>query len=205
MKISSFVLASQNPGKLNEFRLFMTDVLQKHPPLRIETLAEGIPSPEETGSSFQKNAELKALYYSRFLQPGSCVVAEDSGLSVDCLNGAPGVYSSRFAGEQADDGQNIDKLLTLLADSDDRQAHFTTVIALAQGGQILASFTGTVQGRIARERAGDNGFGYDPVFYYPPLNRCFAQLSSREKNQVSHRARAMQQLRDYLSLLEIDF
>ena len=117
---------------------------------------------------------------------------------VDSLQWDPGVFSSRFAGEQANDEANIDKLMRLLEGQDNRNAHFMTVIALACAGQVITTFSGVVHGRIATRRAGQNGFGYDPVFYYPPLRKCFAELSPQEKNEVSHRAKAMFSLRHFL-------
>jgi len=198
MKVSEFILATQNPNKLAEFKLFLSDSLDIYPLHSLESLPGPIESPEETGSTFEENARLKALYYSSFCPKGCCVIAEDSGLSVDSLDGAPGVYSSRFSGEAADDEKNIDKLLRLLDGIQDRHACFMTVIALACKDQVITTFTGIVHGQISLERKGENGFGYDPVFYYPPLRKCFAQLSPEEKNQVSHRAKAMLALRHFL-------
>ncbi len=198
MKVSNFILATRNRGKQAEFQLFLSEGLNGFPLRSLDFLPNDIASPEETGSSFSENAIIKALYYSRFSPEDCCVIAEDSGLSVDSLNGAPGVLSSRFAGDLADDNRNIDKLLKLLEGSSQRNAHFITTIALACAGTVITTFTGEVHGRISMQRNGTNGFGYDPVFYYPPLGRCFAQLSSQEKNQVSHRSKAMFALRHFL-------
>lgn len=198
MKISDFILATQNPNKVAEFQLFLSENGQRFPLRSLESLPGPIESPEETGVSFEENARLKALYYSSHCPGDCCIIAEDSGLSVDSLAGAPGVYSSRFAGETADDEKNIDKLLRLLDGVEDRRARFVTVIALACGGRVITTFTGAVHGQIARKRKGENGFGYDPVFFYPPLRKCFAELSPEEKNQVSHRAKAMLALRHFL-------
>jgi len=198
MKVSSFILATQNPGKLVEFQLFLSEKLMDFPLKNLDSLAERVESPEENGTTFAENAVIKALYYNRYCPEDSCVIAEDSGLSVDHLNGAPGIFSARFAGEQCDDGQNIDKLLRMMNGAKQRDAHFMTVIALACAGKIITTFTGAVYGQIAIRRNGNNGFGYDPIFYYPPLKRCFAELSAFEKNQVSHRSKAMFALRHFL-------
>lgn len=198
MKASSFYLTTQNQGKLAEFRLFLSNLSQSYTLFGLDSLPSKIESPEETGTTFEENARQKALYYSRFCPADSWVIAEDSGLCVESLGGAPGVRSARYAGESARDADNISRLLQELHGIKNRQACFMTVIALVGKGQVIQTFSGRVDGHIAEKPVGHNGFGYDPVFYYPPLNRCFAELSPTEKNEVSHRAKAMIALQQFL-------
>jgi XTP/dITP diphosphohydrolase len=198
MKACKVCLATQNTGKIAEFQLFLSRLAPSNPPFSLDALPTAIASPEETGTTFEENARQKALYYSRFCPTESLVVAEDSGLCVDSLGGAPGVFSSRFAGESARDEDNIAKLLRELGGVENRTARFVTVIALVEEGRVIQTFSGSVEGLIALKPAGQNGFGYDPVFYYPPFKRCFAELSPVAKNEISHRARAMTALGRYL-------
>lgn len=174
--------ATSNPGKLREFRLADFELV----PLI------GIPLCEETGSTFEANAVEKAVYYSRHA-PG-LLFAEDSGLEVDALGGAPGVRSSRFAGENATDEENNRLLVEKLRGVTDRTARYVCVIALAQGGQPLATFRGEVEGRIIDEPRGSNGFGYDPYFFFEALGLTFAEISPEQKLQISHRGRALAQM-----------
>jgi XTP/dITP diphosphohydrolase len=186
--------ATGNPGKLREFRLAgeMLDI-DVQPLSDIKTIA----APEETGATFEANARLKAEYYSGFA-PG-LLFADDSGLAVDALGGAPGVYSARFAGEHATDEENNRLLVERLSDSSDRTARFVCVIALAEGGRTLQTFRGEVEGTILREARGPGGFGYDPLFYYPPLGCSFGELDGPEKFDVSHRGQALRALLRYLT------
>ncbi len=156
-----------------------------------------IPAPDETGSTFAENAQLKARYYSGFTP--ELVFAEDSGLEVDALNGDPGIYSARFAGPGAGDQANNDLLLNRLRGAGDRSARFVSVVALARAGQILETFRGEVNGQILREPRGQNGFGYDPLFFYPPFAKSFAEVTAEEKLRVSHRGEALRKLLEYLS------
>ncbi len=149
----------------------------------------------ETGATLEENALIKANFvYQNYHIP---CFADDTGLEVAALHGAPGVYSARFAGEPADNEKNIDKLLGLLAGETNRQARFRTVVALVQkGGQHL--FEGTVAGEITTARRGSRGFGYDPVFLPKNFDRTFAEMSMEEKNAISHRAQAVSKLIAFL-------
>jgi XTP/dITP diphosphohydrolase len=186
--------ATSNPGKLREFRL-AGQVLG----IGIEPLADikGITPPEETGATFEENAGLKASYYSRFA-PG-LLFADDSGLEVDALNGEPGVYSARYAGEQATDEANNRLLLERLRDTTDRTARFVCAIAIAEKGRVVKTFRGVVEGRIISEPRGPGGFGYDPLFFYPPFNRTFGEAEAESKFSVSHRGNALRHMLDYLA------
>jgi len=153
---------------------------------------------EENGSTFEENAIIKAkALYEYINNPAYIVIADDSGLCVDYLNGAPGIYSARFSG--GNDADNRKKLLNELNNIPDekRGAHFNCTIALINNNE-LTIFEGICNGIIAKEEIGANGFGYDPLFFYPEFNKTFAELSSEEKNQVSHRANAVKKLKEYL-------
>ena len=159
---------------------------------------ENVPVCVEDGHTFEENASKKALYYSQWTD--GMVFADDSGISVDALGSGPGVYSARYAGPEADDEANNQKLLLELAGvpPSDRTAHYACVVALAQRGEILTIVEGRANGLIQNEPEGTGGFGYDPYFFYPPLKRTFAQLSMEEKFEVSHRGAAFRKLLDYL-------
>ena len=150
----------------------------------------------EIGISFEENAKLKALAVSRQLP--ALVIADDSGLEVDALGGAPGIYSARYAGPNATDRARIDKLLGELArvraTGNRRRARFRCIVALARNGNLLGSFEGVVEGTIANEVRGDSGFGYDPIFIPEGLDQTFGQLSAELKNAISHRAKAIRAL-----------
>lgn len=154
----------------------------------------------ETGTSFEENAKLKALGVSTKL-PG-LVIADDSGLEVDALGGAPGIHSARYAGANATDTEKIDKLLEELArvraKNDSRRARFHCLLALARNGEVLGVFEGTVEGEITERPRGSHGFGYDPIFVPKGFERTFGELGPAEKNQLSHRARALEKLRTFL-------
>ena len=158
-----------------------------------------LPPIEETEDTFAGNAALKALAVSRAL-PDALVVADDSGLEVAALGGAPGVRSARYAGDNASDADNIAKLLLELArvPEGDRSARFCCVLVLAQEGRTLASFCGTVEGSIAHASKGAHGFGYDPVFIPVGQTHTFAEMGDDAKSRVSHRAAAVRQLRTYI-------
>lgn len=157
----------------------------------------------ETGSSFEENAKLKALAASRKL-PG-LVIADDSGLEVEALGGAPGIHSARYAGTNASGKEKIAKLLRQLAKvdakSDQRRARFRCVLAVARDGQILATVEGAVEGKIAEQPRGSHGFGYDPVFIPDGFEETFAELPEQLKNKISHRAKAIRKLRAELPTL----
>ena len=191
------VLASGNPGKLAEFRELLADVgFDVHPQSEF-----GVEDADETGLSFIENAILKARHASR--ATGLPALADDSGLCVDALGGAPGLYSARYAGAQGDHAANIDKLLHGMRDVDDarRTARFVCVLALVHHADdplpLIAE--GAWEGRILRARSGDGGFGYDPVFFSPAHGMTAAELPADAKNAASHRGLAMQALRGKLA------
>ena len=158
----------------------------------------------ETGTSFEENAKLKALAASR--QLAAVVIADDSGLEVDALGGAPGIYSARYAGGNKTERTKIEKLLSELtrvrATDDQRRARFRCVVALARNGSFLGTFEGVVEGRIANEMRGGSGFGYDPIFIPEGLEQTFGELPAEVKNNISHRAKAIRALADRLRRLE---
>ena len=164
-----------------------------------------IPNIPETGTSFDENAKLKALAASAHL--GALVIADDSGLEVDALGGAPGIYSARYAGPDATDRHKINKLLRELArvrcKEHRRRARFRCVLALAHAGNLLGTFEGTVEGRIANEVRGDSGFGYDPIFIPEGFEQTFGELPGEVKNAISHRAKAIRALADRLRQLDL--
>lgn len=188
-------LASTNAGKLREFRH-----AAEARGIEVDLLPgiENLPVCVEDGNTFEENACKKALYYSRWTD--GMVFADDSGISVDALGSSPGVFSARYAGPEADDEENNQKLLHELAgvQPSERTAHYACVIALAQHGNVLTVVEGKAEGLIQDEPKGAGGFGYDPYFFYPPLNRTFAELSLEDKFEVSHRGEAFRRLLDYL-------
>jgi XTP/dITP diphosphohydrolase len=189
------LLASSNRGKLEEYA-----ELAEGGRVRLETLPEFelLPGFEESAPTFAENAAGKALHYSRFSI--QAVIADDSGLVVPALGGAPGPKSRRYAGPSATDAERIAKLLGEMAGrhGEDRRARFVCLLALAKAGRVLAVFSGAVEGEILDAPRGHGGFGYDPVFLYPALGKTFAELPRRQKNQLSHRGRAFQKLLAFL-------
>jgi XTP/dITP diphosphohydrolase len=187
---------SSNPGKLREFAL----AAGQYPdlPYCIAPLPElnEIEPPPENGATFEENACVKAQYYSRFTP--ELVFADDSGLEVDALGGAPGVHSARFAGAGVTEAANNNLLLEKLRGVANRTARFVCVIALARAGNRIATFRGVVEGEILHEARGAHGFGYDPLFFYPPFNCSFGEVSAPRKFGVSHRGQALRALFDYL-------
>jgi XTP/dITP diphosphohydrolase len=177
--------ATGNRGKLREFQL-AGEMLG----IRVEPLAAfpAIPPCEETGATFEENARLKAAYYRR--HAGDWLFAEDSGLEVDALGGAPGLYSARFAGDGATDEENNRRLLELMHGQTNRAARFVCVVAVAHGAEIRATFQGVVEGVILDQPRGSEGFGYDPLFYYPPFGCSFGEAPRDRKAIVSHRGQA---------------
>jgi len=201
------LLATRNGHKTREFG----ELLGKDFELFDLHSFPGISVPEETGRTFKENAVLKALSVSRHSQIVAqklTVIADDSGLEVDSLGGAPGIYSARYAGEAASDRQNIDKLIAELArqnvPADRRTARFQCVIALARGGEITRTFEGVVEGRIVHPPRGKNGFGYDPVFQPDGFDQTFGEIQPELKNRLSHRAKAAAALREELSPIKQD-
>jgi XTP/dITP diphosphohydrolase len=190
------LLATHNPHKVREF----SQLLGKNFELFDLTAFPEVAMTEETGRTFEENATLKAIAASRDRR--LLVVADDSGLEVDALGGAPGVYSARYAGENASDAENIDKLLRELSAqsvaAEKRSARFRCVIALAQNGKMLGTFEGVVEGSIVDPPRGKGGFGYDPVFQPNGFDQTFGEMSPESKNKISHRAQAIAALREQL-------
>jgi XTP/dITP diphosphohydrolase len=198
------LLATRNPHKTREFR----ELLGENFHLIDLTAVPEIAIPEETGRTFEENASLKAAGTSRCdvrtaqRAVPTFVIADDSGLEVDALGGAPGIYSARYAGENASDAENVDKLLRELHGrnivGEKRSARFRCVIALAQKGKVLGTFEGVVAGNIVDPPRGTGGFGYDPVFQPDGFAQTFAEMVPDLKNKISHRAKAMAALREAL-------
>jgi len=174
--------ATSNPGKLREFQLAAPD-------FDVRALPKTVPPPDETGDTFEANAIEKAVAYGQ--HNNGYLFADDSGLEVDALDGAPGVYSARYAGEYATDAANNALLLQRLRSVENRTAHFVCVIALVHDGKLVKTFRGAVEGRIIDEARGSGGFGYDPLFYHEPFGCTFGEASIEQKMQVSHRAQAL--------------
>ena len=179
--------ATTNPGKLREFRLAAPD-------FDVRTISA--PAPEELGRTFEENACQKALYYGSRIH--GYLFADDSGLEVGALHGAPGIHSARFAGPEATDAANNALLLDKLRNVENRTARFVCMIALVRDGMLVGTFGGTVEGRIIEAPRGSGGFGYDPLFYYEPFGCTFGEASIEQKMSVSHRGRALQAMFTYL-------
>jgi len=190
-------LASSNPGKIREFAGAAATLGVPIEP--VPGIAK-LPACLEDGATFEANARKKAVHYSTYLD--ALVFADDSGLCVDRLGGVPGVRSARYAGASADDARNNQKLLAEMHGliGDERQAHYICVIALARNGRVLVTPEGRVDGLILESPRGAGGFGYDPLFFYPPLGKTFAELTAGEKFGVSHRGEAFRRLLGYLSI-----
>ena len=181
------VLATDNKNKLKEIREILKDS-----PVDIKSIDEygSLPPVIEDKDTFEGNAYKKAYHYARVL--GLPCLADDSGLVVESLDGRPGVYSARYAGENATDLQKCDKLLTEMEGKENRKAMFECVLSLATPGGPALTWEGSCEGEITTERHGESGFGYDPVFFYAPLGKTFAEIPMAEKNKISHRGRALQ-------------
>jgi XTP/dITP diphosphohydrolase len=179
--------ATGNAGKLREFRMASP---------HIEPLL-GIPACDETGATFEENAIQKALYYSRHVQDG-ILFADDSGLEVEALGNAPGIFSARYAGPGATNQQNNELLLRNLDGIEERKARFVCVVALAKRGKLIQTFRGEVEGEILTSLQGTEGFGYDPLFYFPPFGKSFGEIPDDEKFSVSHRGQALLAMMNYL-------
>jgi len=193
-------LASSNPGKLAEYRGLVTPSVSLLPvDLALLTDFEALPLFEENFPTFAENAAGKTLHYSR--HANGLVFADDSGLVVPALGGAPGVHSARYAGPQATNAQRIEKLLGEMRGKagSERSAYFVCAIALAQREHAMAIVTDRVDGEILEGPRGSGGFGYDPVFYFPALGKTFAEIPAEEKNQHSHRGKAFRRLLATLS------
>ncbi|MGC6457517.1 MAG: RdgB/HAM1 family non-canonical purine NTP pyrophosphatase [Akkermansiaceae bacterium] len=185
------VVATRNAHKVEEIRAILKEF-----EIRDLSVIENPPLVEETGITFLENATLKALSISRLTD--DLVLSDDSGLEVDALDGGPGVYSSRYAGEEGNDALNNAKLLRELEKTSNRQARFRCVMVLARQGEPLADFSGAVEGTILPDRQGEGGFGYDPLFVPDGFQESFAELGEEVKNSLSHRARALSQVAQWL-------
>ncbi len=192
---AKLLLASSNPGKLREYR-----ILSSGHAVDLEPLGDfdALPRFEESVPTFAENAAGKVLHYSRFVE--DIVIADDSGIVVPALGGAPGVHSARYAGPQAGDADRVAKLLQEMCgkQGEARRARFVCVLAMAQRGRAIAVFSDCAQGILTEEPGGGEGFGYDPIFFFPPIGRTFAEMTREEKNLHSHRGRAFRKLLAFL-------
>ncbi|RYL93842.1 XTP/dITP diphosphatase [Sporolactobacillus sp. THM7-4] len=191
--MNQVVIASNNQGKIKEIKALLADFDVDIRSLKDLGVDINVP---ETGTTFQENARLKAETLSN--QLNMITIADDSGLVVDALNGEPGIFSARYSGPEKNSEKNIKKLLSRLdgVPPEKRTAHFVCVIALSQPGKTTCFAQGRCDGMITTEKRGQNGFGYDPVFLVPDKHLTFAEMGEKDKNEISHRARALQQLRD---------
>ncbi len=186
-------LASSNPGKLAEFRV-LTKGAAVSSELELLPGFDSLPAFEENAPTFAENSLGKALYYSQLTN--EAVIADDSGLVVPSLDGRPGVQSARYAGQNATSAQRMEKLLGELAEKEgkERAAHFVCALSVVRQDRALAVITSRVDGEILQSRRGAGGFGYDPIFFFSPLRKSFAELTAEEKNQHSHRGKAFRRL-----------
>lgn len=193
--MKTIIIATNNPGKAKDFKKLL-----EPKGFSIKTLMDypNIPEVEETGFTFEENARLKAETISSLLEKP--VLADDSGIMIDALDGQPGVFSARFAGEPKNDAANNAKVLAMLGELEgvSRQAHFHCTLVLSHPEKESLVVEGKITGEIANVPQGDNGFGYDPLFYLPELGKTFGELSDDEKNKISHRAQALQKLSDVI-------
>ena len=186
----TLVIATRNKGKTAGIIDLLNDF-----PVDIKNLDEfeTIPEVKEDGKTFEENAYKKASFAARLL--GLPALADDSGLMVEALEAAPGIFSARYAGENASDAQRCAKLLREMKTATDRRAVFECVLSLAVPSGSALTYEASTEGLITEKPVGNNGFGFDPVFYYPPLKKTFAQMSRQEKSRVSHRGKALRELR----------
>ncbi len=197
--MKKIILASNNAHKIEEIKKILEGLPFEIKSLKDENINIDI---EEDGNTFEENAKKKASEIANFLKNRGekefIVMADDSGLEVDYLNGEPGIYSARYAGEHGNDKKNNEKLLKELkgVPKEKRGAKFVCQIVLVNENDKYLSIRGEVRGRILEELSGKEGFGYDPLFFYAPLNKTFGELSSEEKNSVSHRACALKELKN---------
>ena len=188
--IKELVVATQNLGKLEEFKVLMKDL-----PIEIKCLADfdAVEAPEENGRTFASNARFKAAYYAKKL--GVPCIADDSGLEVQALDGAPGVRSARYAGEKATDEENNEKLLHIMKFQVKRTCRFRCALAVAlPNGKVLHEVDGICEGMLLHAPLGDGGFGYDPLFWSTELHKGMAEATMQEKNKISHRGKAIRKL-----------
>ena len=189
------LIATTNQGKLREIGRILRDV-----PMALKTLADypHVNAPEETGRSFAENARQKAIYYS--CATGMMTLAEDSGFEVNAVKREPGIYSARYLRGDATYNERFNDIYRRVRESGgaDRSARVVCAVAVVTGAEIVFEASATVEGLLAPAPAGANGFGYDPIFLYPPYQKTFAELSDEEKTAVSHRGQAMRAFREYL-------
>ena len=188
--IKELVIATRNLGKLEEFKVLMKDL-----PIEIKCLADfdAIEEPAETGRTFAANARMKAQYYAK--KTGVPCIADDSGLEVQALDGAPGVRSARYAGEKATDAENNEKLLHIMKFQVNRTCRFRCALAVAlPNGKVLHEVDGICEGMLLHAPLGEGGFGYDPLFWSTELHKGMAEASMQEKNKISHRGKAIRKL-----------
>ncbi|WP_100488762.1 XTP/dITP diphosphatase [Sporolactobacillus pectinivorans] len=191
--MTQILIASNNQGKITEIKTLLADFQVEVRSLKDLGIDIDVP---ETGRTFQENAALKAETLSK--KTNMITLADDSGLSVDAIGGEPGIFSARYSGPEKDSARNIDRLLGKLdgIPLEKRTAHFTCVLALSRPGKTTRFAEGRCNGLITLERRGNDGFGYDPVFLVPSAKLTFAEMGNEEKNRISHRALALQQLRE---------
>jgi XTP/dITP diphosphohydrolase len=189
------LLATRNRHKTREF----SQLLGPNFTLRDLTCEHDLPEILETGRTFEENAVIKAIGISKIF-PDEIVIGDDSGLEVKSLEGAPGIFSARYAGEKASDRRNVEKLLRELQGMPERPARFRCVIALAKNGELITTVAGEVAGTITKSPRGENGFGYDPIFIPEGFEETFAELRSDTKNAISHRAKAVAELVRYFNI-----
>lgn len=188
--MKELVIATRNPGKLEEFKVLMKDL-----ELELHSLEEwpDLEEPEETGKTFMANARLKAVYYAK--ETGMPCIADDSGLEVLALEGAPGVRSARYAGEEATDTENNNLLLRSMKFQVKRTCRFRCALAIAApNGKILMESDGICDGMLLHERLGTEGFGYDPLFWSTELHKSLGEATMQEKNKISHRSKAIKKI-----------
>lgn len=193
-KINDLIIASNNQNKIREIKEILGDFFTNIYSLSDKNINVEI---EETGSTFEENAIIKAKYIAELT--GITALSDDSGLEVNALDGRPGVYSARYAGKNANTENNNAKLLTELDGVTDRRANFTSVIAICYPNGEIITAKGATYGRILEKLEGNNGFGYDPLFFSNDLQKSFGIATSEEKNKVSHRGLALQKMKELLS------
>ncbi|EJA1907922.1 XTP/dITP diphosphatase [Staphylococcus pseudintermedius] len=189
--MADIVIASSNQEKINDFKV----IFSEDNVIGINEMIEDF-DVEETGTTFEENARLKSEAAAKLLN--ATVIADDSGLEVAALNGEPGVYSARYAGVQKSDEANIEKVLKGLENEENRAARFVCVISMTTATGETTTFKGTVEGEITLSQIGENGFGYDPIFLIPERQKTMAQLTAEEKSEISHRRKAIDQLKAYI-------
>lgn len=191
--MKEIVVATKNTGKVKEIAIMLQGL-----PVKVTSLADypNIPEAQETGAIFGENARLKAEHYVKYT--GKACLADDSGLEVVYLAGAPGIYSARFAGEQGDDAENNKKLLAEMQGVSNRQARFRCAMVFLDTTGTILTTDGVCKGQITQQASGKGGFGYDPLFYVPMLGTTLAEVTITRKNEISHRGQAIRQMTEKL-------